>query len=522
MAGCKKDYDPDFTLSRQFTPASIAIVEGETDVKLTWAESLFTNGQNVAYTIEVSKTATFQAIDFTKVVDTNSVTITNANLTVRQSYYARIKANENGGTAASNWLVTTTPFRIRGEQVFETILSADIIDIAVILKWKATPGLTKIVITPDGGTPVDVVLTPTDLTALRKTITGLQAGKLYSAEIFAGTLTKGLVTFTTKPALISGNVIDLRTITGVPSVLFDTLPDIAAGSTVILKKGETYNISSALDLSKSVTIMAGYDFSTAPATIFMNSNFNIAAGSSIDSIVFMDVTLKSDNYAGKYIFNISRASTIGKIKFESCRAEIFRGMVRLQTAVINVNEFSVNNCIVDSISNYGVLTVDNVNCKVANISIKNSTIYKSERIIVSRQNSTSVAIENCTFNEAPSGDNYLIHYNTAGTDLVTNGIKIANCIMGSGKPNGTGSRAVRGIRANASVTTTNTYHTSDYSMFVLNPADPASPEPYPISNIIPYGVPSTSLFQAPFDGNFKIVDNGFPGRNTAGDPRWRP
>lgn len=514
MLSCKKDYDPDFDLSHPFTPTGFQITEGETNVKIAWAASLFSAGKDMSYTIEVSKTAAFTGtIDYTKQVDTTFVTITNTELAIRQPYYARVKAKVVGASAESGWVVSPS-FMIRGEQIFENILQADIIDVAVILRWRSTPGLTKIVLTPDGGgTPINVTLTPADVTALQKMINGLQPGKLYTAEIFAGTLSKGITTFTTKPAL-GTNIIDLRGITGVPSILTDTLPDIASGSTVVLKKGETYNIAAAFDLSKSVKIMAGYDFSTAPATIFLANNFNITASSTIDSIVFSDVTLKSDAYASKYIFNISRACNIGKMKFESCKAEIFRGMVRLQTAVINVTDFIVDNCIVDSISNYGVLTVDNVNCKATNISLRNSTFYKAERIIVSRQNSTTVSIQNCTFNEAPSGDNYLVHYNTSGTDQVTNGITVANCIMGVGKPGTTNSRAVRGIRANASVTVTNTYNTSDY---ILNAVDP-----YPISNIIAYAGSSETLFQAPYLGNFKIVDNNFPGRNTAGDPRWRP
>lgn len=509
---CKKKYDADFELSRQFTPSGFNITQRSTNVTIAWAASLFTQGQDVTYTLEISKELTFQTLAHTVVVDTNTVTITDAVLTVRQPYYARVKANALDGTAESHWAVTAQTFQILGEQIFLPVQATDITDVAVILKWTNTPALTKITLT-SSGPAIDVPLTAGDVTARQKTVTGLTAGTAYTAEIFAGTVSKGTTTFTTKPSL-GANIIDLRGFTGIPSILTDTLPDIAAGSTVVLKKGENYTVNAAFDLSKTVTIVAGYDFSTAPVNIFMNSNFNITAASTIDSIVFRDVNIYSDGYAAKYIFNISRACTIGKIKFDGCKLEIFRGVVRLQTAVINVTDFIVNNCIIDSISNYGVLTVDNVNCKASNISITNSTVYKAERVIVSRQNSTSVKIENCTFNEAPSGDNYLVHYNTSGTDQVTNGINITNCIMGVGKPNALASIAVRGVRANASVTTSNTYNTSDY---VLTAVDP-----YPISGIIPYPVASTSLFQAPYAGNFKIVDAGFPGRNSSGDPRWRP
>src|SRR5690606_41615330 len=36
-----------------------------------------------------------------------------------------------------------------------------------------------------------------------------------------------------------------------------------------------------------------------------------------------------------------------------------------------------------------------------------------------------------------------------------------------------------------------------------------------------YTKPSTDIFTDPDNANFKIKDNGFPGRENAGDPRWR-
>jgi hypothetical protein len=89
-------------------------------------------------------------------------------------------------------------------------------------------------------------------------------------------------------------------------------------------------------------------------------------------------------------FNISAASTIGKMSFISCKAEIFRGVVRLQSQPVIINNFIVDNCIIDSLAGYGVLTVDVNTSRVDNITIKNSTIYKAEKIIVSKNNSTSV------------------------------------------------------------------------------------------------------------------------------------
>src|SRR4030095_3079046 len=179
--------------------------------------------------------------------------------------------------------------------------------------------------------------------------------------------------------------------------------------------------------------------------------------------------------------------------------EKMRGIVRLQAAVINLTNYVINNCIIDSISNYGVITIDNANCKTDNISIKNSTIYKTERVITSTkqtQGSTSVIIDKCTLNEAPFGNSpasFIVDYSTFN---VTNGITISNCIFGKGKPNGT-SIDVRDVRAGTSTTisSSNNYITSDH-IVVANPLTP----------VINYSGTSFALWRDPLAGDFRFAD----------------
>lgn len=520
IGSCKKEFDSEFDLSRNFSPNGWNIIQRETDVEINWSPSLFSTG-DLSYTIELSKTQTFQTIDFTATADTTVVTVNNTQIGVRVPYYARVKALGNGTQEESKWFVTPETFMIVGEQFFLPIGPNDLIDIAVILRWTATPGLTKITLAQGSNPAIDIPLDATDLAATMKQINGLTPNTTYTAELYAGTLFKGILTFTTRAAL-AGSVIDLRSFSGQPGILADTIPDVAAGSIVVLKKGETYTIPSTMDIPRAITIMPGFDFSTAETKIFMGgSSFNIPAGSDIDSIVFKDVTLYSDGYGSKYVFNISRACNINKIRFDNCRVEIFRGVVRLQSAVITVKDFVVNNCIMDSLSNYAVFSIDNVNCKADNITLTNSTFYKAERIITSRSNSVSIKIENCTFNEAPSGNNYLINYQDGSTlNKVTTGINISNCIFGIGKTTTSSSnRSVRGIRADASVTVSNSYKTSDFTYVPI--PDPPNGDPFAIPSLINYAGTSEQLWESPYTGNFSIIDNSFAGRNSAGDPRWR-
>lgn len=510
FASCKKDEN--LGPMRQFMPSGeIGSSSGESTVKLTWKAAINAAPKTI-YKVIVSRDTLFtNGPEFTYTTDTSGITLTDADLLVRTTYYARVQTQGPDSTLNSNWL-RSGKFGILGEQIFQPLTSNDITDIAVQLKWKQQADLTRIVLVPvAGGTAITVNLAPADITAAQKIVSGLTGGKEYIAEIFKGTLSKGLVNFTTKPSLTGSNIIDLRGITDRPSVLADTLPLIADGSTVILKRGFTYPIATALNLSKAVTIVSGYDFSTELAVIDMISNFNITAGSNISLLSFKDVFIKGNNYAGGYIFNVSNACSITKMSFEGVHTGIFRGMVRLQNAAMNITDFLIDNSIIDSVGNYGVVVVDNVLCKIENITIRNSTIFRTEKVVTSRQNSTSCLIENCTINQGPLGGNYLVDYSTAGTNNVTNGIIVRNTIMGIGK-NNAGSTTPRGVRANASTTvsSSNVYTTSDY----VNQSNP-------LPTVIAYPGLSTSLWQDPLNGNFKIKDNTFAGATSAGDPRWR-
>lgn len=513
VISCQKHYEGDFTLPHQFKPGDINITTGETKATLSWLASLFSDSATT-YTVQVSQDPAFGGnIVFDRVVNTTSAVVTDSVLQIRQFYFARVKANSVGSTSESGWVVSSK-FSISGEQIFLPLTISDIVDNAVRLKWKITPGLTRIVMTPQSGTAFTVNLTPADVAAGQIIISGLTPNTDYSAEIFDAAKSRGYLVFKTT-APLSGNIVDLREITGRPSVLADTLPLIDDNSTVILKRGLTYLISANLNLSKSVKIISGADLAdTSKAIISLPANFNITAGSTIDHLDFQDVALIATDYASKYVFNISNACTINRISFESCRIEKMRGVCRLQTAVISLSTYSINNCIIDSISNYGIITIDNVNCKADNISITNSTIYKTERGVISSkqtQGSTSVLIDKCTFNEAPlanSTASYIVDYNTFD---VANGIKITNCIFGRGKPNGDSVR-VRDIRAGSSttITSTNNYQTSDH-IIVANALTP----------VIAYSGTSFALWVDPNAGNFKFADNNFAGKSTAGDPRWK-
>jgi hypothetical protein len=161
-----------------------------------------------------------------------------------------------------------------------------------------------------------------------------------------------------------------------------------------------------------------------------------------------------------------------------------------------------------------LLTVDVVTSRADVIKVTNSTFYKMEKVISSRNNSVSVLVDNCTFNESPLGSSgaYYVDYGTAGTNNVTNGITVNNCIFGIGKYS-SGAYTVRDVRANAAtaINASNNYRTADHL---------SAGNDFP--SITTYTKTAAQLWQNPTAGDFKIIDNTFPGRNSTGDPRWRP
>ncbi len=510
MVACKKADDPG-EAPRLFRPVLKDPLESNGNwIKASWQAIK----GSASYTAQVSRDS-FKTIAVSLTVDTNYVLF--ENLAYDKLYQVQVKANASDTNRNSNISSLGEIKTARFPTILNVPTSAEVNDEAVKVSWVTGGAVVtdiKILLATDSSVVKDVTLSPSDVANEYRIVAGLNGLTGYIVYLYSGTTVRGWADFTTKASL-SGNLIDLRNISGRPSVLADTIPLIASGSTVVLKRGETYEIATSLNLDKSITFIGGTDLlEPAQPIIYMPANFNVASGSVIDSIVFKDVTIRGSDYASKYCFNINQNCSIGTIKFESCLAEIMRGLVRTQSKPVLITNFVINNCIIDSIAGYGVLTVDVTSSKVDNIKITNSTIYKAEKILTSRNNSNSVIIENCTFNEAPRGGNYFIDYSISGSNDVTMPVSFKFNIIGSGKSN-SGNTDVRGYRLgnNSVMDVSSVYATSDFL---------STNATGPLPNIIQYTRSSTDIWQGPLNGNFKIIDNLFPGRNTSGDPRWRP
>ncbi|KRT18147.1 hypothetical protein ASU31_02345 [Pedobacter ginsenosidimutans] len=196
ISSCKKEEDVPTEPARIFKPSDVKITTGETSAKLTWTVPLMSTGKTFKYSIDFSTDSLFATVNYTTTADTAGVTVTEENLAVRTKYYARVKASATESQPESKY-IRSSVFQLTGIQLFTAIRDNEIKENNVTLRYTPTVGLTSIVLTPESGTATTVALSTTDASAGLKAIAGLTAGTKYTAELFAGTKSKGIATFTT-------------------------------------------------------------------------------------------------------------------------------------------------------------------------------------------------------------------------------------------------------------------------------------------------------------------------------------
>jgi hypothetical protein len=494
-------------------PRSMMVIHGniqliggtnkDTSVTLYWPEAMYSKNKTISYTVEVSTDPTFQTMpkdsSFSVVVqNTDSVSFGGAQLIPFVEYYARVKADSAGLSTKSAW-VQSPKFLIGELNLLKNVKYSEITDSAAIIRWTSNSKVTGLTITDSAsGSSKEITLTSTDLKNAYKIVTGLQPNTTYAIQLYNAKIRLGHVTFKTMPA-ITGNIIDLTSVTNRPNLLTDTLSQVPSGSIILLGRGQTYTVGATFAFGNSVSIMSKPGFGDAAYIQLQGySPFDFVNGSQIDSIVFKNVKITGD-YSSNYVMNISTATTVGKIVLEGCNLLGFRGVVRIKNSnPVNIASFILDNCVVDSVNSYGVLNVGNSSAHVQNIQFTNSTIVDANVIIASKTTSESLTISNCTFYESPGQGRYLFDY---GSKDITNPVQVLNCLFG--KADGAqGYRAGSNTKANVS----NSFATSDYSSGV-------------VSGVASYQGSSTQLFTDPANGDFTILDNTLV---NVGDPRWQP
>ncbi|MFL1013448.1 DUF4957 domain-containing protein [Flavisericum labens] len=524
---CDKDDDQTYDKTRLFRPVlnQNLFSEGNTIVvnmgKLKGA---------VGYTIEVSRDS-FATIEYTIPSDTNYVEINentngkNEELFWNTIYQVRATAHEANAEFDSR----ISDFGSVRTQRFPSILNVpatyDVIDVTARVTWEPLgDAITGIkVFGPDDlrlQTPLfpETPVTEEEFLAGEAFVEGLEPASDYQIAIYSGSELRGWVNYTTLEAELDyttvPNLIDLREDLdpGAVSSALNTSPD---GATILVSRGSEYD-APGMRLDKSVTIRAAYGFGEQRAKLMFPSNFDLETDANVDHLRFVDLELRGTDWGGKYVINISKAATLNEFKIDNCYVTNFRGIFRQKDNPSIVNNYIINNSVVDSINGYGVAACDKDTAELRNIQLTNSTFNHTIYFLISRNNSESILIDNCTLaNINESGRQMFRWRGGDGKDNVTNGITITNSIFGhSWDTNESEVYSTRGRQGldNTVFNINNTFTVSDFS-WTSNPI-----EALPIGNA---GKSQQALWVDPANSNFNFLGSDFIGRFTTGDPRWR-
>src|SRR5690606_38063774 len=337
---------------------------------------------------------------------------------------------------------------------------------------------------------------------------GLTSNTNYVARLFRhDDRSLGELEFSTKPTVEEAGYIDLRGSSD-PQILQNTLNTVPDGSVIALKRGMTYTMG-GFTLDRGVTLISEPGFGPQ-ARIEMSSSFNVEG--TMDRIKFEDVHFTGD-IGGSYVFNISRVAAINKIEFEACRMSELRGVMRLQSeGAKSVNEYVINNSIVQNIGNYNALTIDHNDASVRDIRWTNSTFINLQYLMRhgGSVNATlnSMLIENTTLYHSPSDNRNIIDASRGEIGSLT----VRNTIIGYTS----GGRSFNRVMPN-SITVSNSFATSDITWG-------SNTQQRMIEGVIAYGRTSEEVFANPDKTNYAnsdltIIDAAL---FTVGDPRWRP
>lgn len=496
-------------VNQAFSPTGLVVtIVNKTGARLSWNK--VNNAET--YTIELFANGN---LDFSgtpiKVIE--GVLFTQAPYTIpalagATSYSVRIKAI---GTGIEDSKYVSASFKTDPEQIFQDIVPAKLTSKSVTLNWPAGQNATSLTITPGN---IVHTITTAEIAAGEVTITGLTPKVTYTATLLLNTAIRGTKIFTTPAELPTGaDVVYLSATDDLGAMI-----QAATKSTrFVILEGTKYNSDVTITLPSGIDISIIGEVAAVKPIVSISLITLPTTGGKLH-FENVDVTgyANGDVATAKrqYLINQSAATNMDEVSFENCNIRNFVNTpMRVQGSnAITINKVIVNNCLVDDIGdNNGGGTYAFINSNVAsgkfnNITITNSTFSNLGYGLILHSNgpSLSVAVENNTFYNVIGDARYFIDYNA---QTVASGFSVKNNIIGKTlSPLATG----RGIRSATVPITTNNYKTSD-AVFAGNA----------IPGIIDYAGAASALFTAPASKNFKIKDDAFAGKATAGDPRWR-
>lgn len=530
FVGCEEEQD--YPTTRLFKPVLTQELTADGNKIVV---NLGNSSRAMSYSFEMSRD-TFRTVEYQFETDTNyfviDESIVGEELFWNTRYQLRALAHADEPKYNSLWSdlggVRTQKFP---SNLYE-VKSNDVIDVTARVIWARTGlPITKVAVFDVNDKRLVRPLTTQTVTEAEeaagvKYVTGLSPLTTYQIAIYDESSVRGWQNYTTIASIVDKNdpnVIDITASTD-PDAAINAYVSATDGQVILLKKGMTYNLpqSGTNDADKSITFVGDIGFEAQLAKFYTTGNWNIAPGSNIDHIRFKNMEVAGEDWGGDYVLNpsITGATTLKELTFEDCIIHDFRGVMRIRGDMF-VTNYNIKNSVVYHIGGYGIVTCDTDGAgkaAVDNIVLENSTFHQVQIGIQTRQNTQSVLIESCTFNQFPQVGLQMFRYRGAeGFDQSINGVTINNSIFGdTWDVTSSGVYAtnlVDGLTTSA-INVVNNYGTTNFLASEGN-------EVTGLPNTV-YSGTSADLFEDTENLDFGFKDTGFAGKYDAGDPRWRP
>lgn len=448
-------------------------------------------------------------------------------LTGETTYFLRIKAFSNSGTAPSLWSYfedgDLRSFETDGEQIFYSVASADRTENTIRLTWLAEAEVTHVDIYAseeafEAGEAVlqTYEITADDLAAAACTISGLEAQTEYWFVIYNGETKRGEIgASTTAPMPDADLKISLEEgITLIDQVLID---DLAAQAQAAAGGASDYSLTLGIPGGATIDVH-GVDEETGEAaglaipegmsvTFFalpgerptLNFPKSLEIGGTHGYIRFDGLTIVDSGC--QYFVNESAATEVNEFGLINCEINgMERSLVRLQgSGEQTIHNILIDNCLLENMSSgngYSVIYANKANYTINEITFTNTTVNVAQRSFIEVANATvnAITFDACTFYNMPASGRYVIDANSTNAN-----VSIENCIFGFSEG--------KGIRTGGEVTVFNSFKTTDCAYTGNNfDVDVTSPE-----------AASAEVFTDPENGDFTLLIDDL---NGIGDPRW--
>lgn len=484
-----------------------------------------------------------------KEITTSELTCRFDGLEYDKEYFVNISAsNTNSGLSSKAFSLTaTTPDYPTS---LATLQATDIIDIAARVRW--TPGVVydrlRIIEDSEDALVAELALTDEDNAAAQKMVYGLSPKTTYRVEAYSGDAYKGKKRFSTVASEnFDGEVIDLRGLdadkawkwfsVGSGSAYANTLDSLIKTEyqdkniTVVLEGGTRYRIAT-IELpatTGTITFVTGLSLA-GEAQLGVEGNFRVAGNSEVGGVVFDKVAFTDteskprtdSHYGATYVFNFNQSEgNLGTLKFTNCSIKYKRGICRIQTAA-SIKNVIIDNCVIDSISGYGITNADNAKADIQNIKITNTTISNAEKICVGTKGlqPNSLVVENCTFVYTIADAKPFFDFKSSNWSTFKDKFTFKNCLIGMAGRNKEelATTGITGWSGDLQPECADLYFTSDLLWQPTSEEDPTPKAAFPGTTL---SSSTAATFKDAASSNFQIVTNELGGtKPKPGDPRW--